>query len=101
MSAQPVARAARLLVYTCAVALVVIPGPSLRAQNGGASKASNGAAAAPIEPNYELAAQWTSQKIGKLVFDTTVNAALAREERSLLVRLPDPRGPAILLRRSR
>src|SRR5262245_42927773 len=69
------ARAARLLVYACAVALVVIPGPSLRAQNGGASKASsNGTGAAPIEPNYDLAAQWTPQKIGKLVFDTTVNA---------------------------
>ncbi len=75
MSAQSAARAARLLVYACAVALVVIPGPSLRAQNGGAPKATpNGVAAAPIEPNYDLAAQWTTQKIGKLVFDTTVNA---------------------------
>ena len=75
MSAQSAARAARLLVYSCAVALVVIPGPSLRAQNGGAPKAiPNGVAAAPIEPNYDLAAQWTTQKIGKLVFDTTVNA---------------------------
>jgi dipeptidyl aminopeptidase/acylaminoacyl peptidase len=76
MSAQSaVARAARLLVYVSAVALVVIPGPSLRAQNGGAAQgSSNGAAATPVEPNYGLAAQWTSQKIGKLVFDTTVNA---------------------------
>ena len=28
---------------------------------------------APPVPNYDLAAQWTSQKVGKLVFDTTVN----------------------------
>jgi dipeptidyl aminopeptidase/acylaminoacyl peptidase len=69
------ARAARLLVYACVVALVVIPGPSLRAQNGNGSKVtSNGAGTTPIEPNYDLAAQWTPQKIGKLVFDTTVNA---------------------------
>jgi hypothetical protein len=48
------ARAARLLVYACAVALVVIPGPSLRAQNGGAAKGSpNGATATPVEPNYD------------------------------------------------
>src|SRR5687767_1860196 len=29
--------------------------------------------AAPPAPNYDLAAQWTSQKVGKLVFDTTVS----------------------------
>ena len=28
--------------------------------------------AAPPAPNYDLAAQWTSQKVGKLVFDTSV-----------------------------
>ncbi len=26
----------------------------------------------PVAPNYDLAAQWTSQKVGKLVFDTSV-----------------------------
>jgi dipeptidyl-peptidase 4 len=75
MSAHTAAvRAARLSLYACAVALIVIPGPSLRAQNGAPKGAPNGAAAQPVEPNYDLAAQWTTQKIGKLVFDTTINA---------------------------
>jgi dipeptidyl aminopeptidase/acylaminoacyl peptidase len=30
--------------------------------------------APPPAPNYDLAAQWTSQKVSKLVFDTSVNA---------------------------
>src|SRR5262245_1911252 len=38
--------------------------------------ADNAPAPAPVKharANYELAAHWTSQKVGKLVFDTAVN----------------------------
>jgi dipeptidyl-peptidase 4 len=45
--------------------VLALSAPSLRAQQ----KAEP---AAPVAPNYDLAAQWTSQKIGKLVFDTSV-----------------------------
>ncbi len=64
-------RPVRAVLFACALALVVLPSPVLRAQNGG----SNGAAAAsapPLTPDYEAAAQWTSQKVSKLVFDTSV-----------------------------
>jgi dipeptidyl-peptidase 4 len=45
----------------CAIALGLST-PPLKAQRGDA----------PPAPNYELAAQWTAQKVGKLVFDTSV-----------------------------
>jgi dipeptidyl-peptidase-4 len=45
----------------CTLALG-ISAPTLTAQKGDPGPA----------PNYELAAQWTSQKVGKLVFDTSV-----------------------------
>jgi dipeptidyl aminopeptidase/acylaminoacyl peptidase len=54
----------RALLAVCIFALSVFAAPGLRAQNGAKS---DGAA-----PNYELAAQWTSQKVSRLVFDTTV-----------------------------
>ncbi|HSC27943.1 MAG TPA: DPP IV N-terminal domain-containing protein [Vicinamibacterales bacterium] len=69
-------RPVRLLLYAGAIALVIVPVPTLRAQNPAPGVVTNGApraAAVPVEPNYELAAQWTSQKVSKLVFDTTVN----------------------------
>jgi dipeptidyl-peptidase 4 len=59
-SSTRVARTA-LGVGTIVLALAT---PSLRAQKS--------ESAAPSAPNYDLAAQWTSQKVGKLVFDTSV-----------------------------
>ncbi|HET7219894.1 MAG TPA: DPP IV N-terminal domain-containing protein [Vicinamibacterales bacterium] len=62
-------RAVRL--FLCASALaIIVAAPSINAQNG--SAAQTAAAAAQVTPNYGLAAQWTSQKVGKLVFDTSV-----------------------------
>jgi dipeptidyl-peptidase-4 len=65
-------RAVRVVLYACALALVLVPSTAIRAQNG----AQNGAAAvappSPVGPNYEAAAQWTTQKVAKLVFDTSV-----------------------------
>jgi dipeptidyl aminopeptidase/acylaminoacyl peptidase len=44
--------------------ILALAAPQLRAQKP--------EPAAPPAPNYDLAAQWTSQKVGKLVFDTSV-----------------------------
>ena len=75
MRSDALSRVVRALVYLSAVALVVVPSPVLRAQNGGAAPAANGTAAPPpLTPNYDAAANWTPQKVGKLVFDTTVSA---------------------------
>ena len=65
-----VTRAVRMLGVVCTFAIVFISVPALRAQNGqtAAPAAPNAAAA----PNYDLAAQWTTQKVNKLVFDTSV-----------------------------
>jgi dipeptidyl aminopeptidase/acylaminoacyl peptidase len=66
------ARVTRMGLYACALALLIVPSPVLRAQAGG----QNGGAAASadaVAPNYQAAALWTSQKVAKLVFDTTVN----------------------------
>ncbi|HJU43407.1 MAG TPA: DPP IV N-terminal domain-containing protein [Vicinamibacterales bacterium] len=51
-------------VGLCMLAVALTVPASLRAQKA--------EPAAPPAPNYDLAAQWTSQKVGKLVFDTTV-----------------------------
>ncbi len=51
-----------LAVYVLALCVFAVP----------ALKAQNGAKPDPVTPNYELAAQWTSQKVGRLVFDTSV-----------------------------
>jgi dipeptidyl-peptidase 4 len=59
-------RAVRLLLCASTLAIVFVPVAALRAQNGAA------AAPAAITPNYALAAHWTSQKVSKLVFDTSV-----------------------------
>src|SRR5687767_7106959 len=54
----------RAVLAVCILALSVFAAPGLRAQNG---TKTDGTA-----PNYELAAQWTSQKVSRLVFDTSV-----------------------------
>jgi dipeptidyl aminopeptidase/acylaminoacyl peptidase len=60
------ARAARSLFAVGTLAVALASAPSLRAQKA--------ELAPPPSPNYDLAAQWTAQKVGKLVFDTSVNA---------------------------
>jgi dipeptidyl-peptidase-4 len=54
-------RTLRLATGACAIALALVSPSALHAQKPDPA------------PNYDLAAQWTSQKVGKLVFDTTVN----------------------------
>jgi dipeptidyl aminopeptidase/acylaminoacyl peptidase len=66
MLPNAVTRAVRLLLCACTLAIVFVPATAVRAQNGGP------AGAVAITPNYDLAAQWTSQKVAKLVFDTSV-----------------------------
>jgi dipeptidyl aminopeptidase/acylaminoacyl peptidase len=65
----PARRAGRLIAYLCAFVSAFVFMPSLRAQNG---QALSPPAATAITPNYDLAAQWTTQKVSKLVFDTSV-----------------------------
>jgi dipeptidyl-peptidase 4 len=60
-------RAGRLLACVCLFAATFAWTPALRAQNG-----QTQAAPATITPNYDLAAQWTTQKVNRLVFDTSV-----------------------------
>ncbi len=62
-------RALRLVGCLCTFALVFVSVPALRAQNGQAVAPQTTAAAVP---NYDLAAQWTTQKVNRLVFDTSV-----------------------------
>jgi dipeptidyl-peptidase 4 len=59
-----VPRVARVGLAACTLALTVVNVPVIQAQNGGAT--------ARPAPNYELAAQWMPQRVGRLVFDTTV-----------------------------
>jgi len=72
MPSHAFARVVRTLVYVFVVAILFVPPPALRAQ--GASQNGNGGAPAPLTPNYEAAANWSTQKVAKLVFDTSVNA---------------------------
>jgi len=55
----------RLVTWSLAVLFMVAALAAPRAQN------------APVnhtpKPNYELAAEWTAQKVGRLVFDTSIN----------------------------
>ena len=55
------ARALRMAFSVCLLSLAAAA-PRLQAQKPDVAAA----------PNYDLAAQWTPQKVGKLVFDTTV-----------------------------
>jgi len=73
MLSHALPRAVRVLLYVSLLALVVVPSPVLRAQNGGQNGSSATAAPPPLAPNYEAAANWTTQKVSKLVFDTTVS----------------------------
>jgi dipeptidyl aminopeptidase/acylaminoacyl peptidase len=61
MQVLDLVRTRRLLVWSLALVFAAIPIASPQAQN-----------AAAVRPNYELAADWTTQKVGRLVFDTTV-----------------------------
>ena len=61
-------RALRLVGCVCMFALVFVSVPALRAQNGQAPQTTS----AGVVPNYDLAAQWTTQKVNRLVFDTSV-----------------------------
>ena len=63
MSHDPSARIAHTAFGVCTLVLA-LAAPSLRAQKTEPNP--------PPAPNYDLAAQWTSQKVGKLVFDTSV-----------------------------
>src|SRR5688572_20100490 len=63
MSHDVSTRIARTALGVCTVVLA-LASPSLLAQRA--------EPVAPPAPNYDLAAQWTSQKVGKLVFDTSV-----------------------------
>jgi dipeptidyl aminopeptidase/acylaminoacyl peptidase len=65
-------RAARLLLYVCVPAIAVASAPALRAQNGPRAASQTAPASSAIEPNYEAAAQWTTQRVSKLVFDTSI-----------------------------
>jgi dipeptidyl aminopeptidase/acylaminoacyl peptidase len=51
----------RFVTWCLAASFLVVAFASPRAQSGNSPK-----------PNYELAADWTAQKVGRLVFDTTV-----------------------------
>jgi len=64
-----------LVSWTLIFAFVAVSPAVLVAQtqNGNGAADINGGRVLP-KPNYELAARWTSQKVGKLVFDTSVNA---------------------------
>src|SRR5688500_18118190 len=60
-------RAVRAAIGVSTVAVAVAAAPSMQAQKSAASDAS-----ARPGPNYELASAWTTQKVSKLVFDTSV-----------------------------
>ncbi|MBI1873122.1 MAG: DPP IV N-terminal domain-containing protein, partial [Acidobacteria bacterium] len=51
----------RLLAWSLVLVFAALPIASPQAQTG-----------TSVRPNYELAADWTTQKVGRLVFDTTV-----------------------------
>src|SRR5216684_404322 len=51
----------RLLSWSLALVFLVVTFATPRAQTG-----------PPLKPNYDLASDWTAQKVGRLVFDTTV-----------------------------
>ena len=64
-------RAVRAGIGVCTIAMAIAFAPSVEAQKS----ATDESAARPgpaVSPNYDLAAAWTSQKVSKLVFDTSV-----------------------------
>jgi dipeptidyl-peptidase-4 len=62
------ARGARVLLVVCLSVIAVYVAPAMRAQSPQGAAALTPA----LAPNYDLAANWTSQKVAKLVFDTSV-----------------------------
>ena len=65
-------RAVRAAIGVSAIAVTIASGPSILAQRAAGGPASVSTEAARPGPNYELASAWTSQKVAKLVFDTSV-----------------------------
>jgi dipeptidyl aminopeptidase/acylaminoacyl peptidase len=61
-------RAVRAAIGVSAIAIAVAYAPPIQAQRPSASAEATSRPA----PNYDLAAAWTSQKVSKLVFDTSV-----------------------------
>jgi dipeptidyl-peptidase 4 len=59
-----VPRVARVGLAACTLALTLVNVPVMQARQGGE--------AVRPAPNYELAARWMPQRVGRLVFDTTV-----------------------------
>lgn len=59
-------RAVRAAIGVSAIALAVASAPTVQAQKA-APQSSTG-----LTPNYELAAAWTTQRVSRLVFDTSV-----------------------------
>ncbi len=59
-------RAVRAAIGVSAIALAVASAPTVQAQKAAGQPATG------LTPNYELAAAWTTQKVSRLVFDTSV-----------------------------
>ncbi|MEI9971239.1 MAG: hypothetical protein WDO73_03810 [Ignavibacteriota bacterium] len=57
---------ARITVVTCGLAIL------LAASLAGSDEPASNIPSKPMKANYELAARWTSSKVGKLVFDMAV-----------------------------
>jgi dipeptidyl-peptidase-4 len=57
-------RAVRAAIGVCAIALAFVNTSTIEAQQAPTTSAAR--------PNYDLASAWTSQKVSKLVFDTSV-----------------------------
>ncbi len=54
-----------LVLALCAAVMLISRGPNPTAQTSAAGPA-------PVAPNFDLGSRWTSAKVGKLVFDTSV-----------------------------
>ena len=54
-----------LALASCAAVMMLSPASGPRAQ-------APAVAVSPVTPNFDLAARWTSAKVGKMVFDTAV-----------------------------
>jgi dipeptidyl-peptidase 4 len=62
----------RWLAFVCFLCLLAaVPAATALAQQGQQTEAATKVIIGP-KPNYDLASQWTAQKAGRLVFDTSV-----------------------------
>jgi dipeptidyl-peptidase 4 len=68
MSVSPFRGWRGLVLALCAAVMTLSPASGPTAQSTAASLAGP----APVVPNFDLGARWTSAKVGKLVFDTSV-----------------------------